>query len=162
MLTPEGMVDPARADEEWAANSVGKGGHRQGRAALEAAINSPLPVVGGLVEGNGHLGVASLTSLRAQHEQLRLELTATELEERRGNLVARGEVERTLREEGRRVRDAVLKVPNQVAAQLAACGDPQGCRLMMHEALRRAFRECAKGGEDDLGGQEPDTGDGRG
>ena len=72
-------------------------------------------------------------------KRLRLELTQAELEERRGNLLRRDEVERATFARFRRVRDAVLRVPVQLAAAVAANTDPAECRRVMNDALRDAL-----------------------
>lgn len=123
---PGGMIDPRVADREWAENTGPKRGHRPPNGALDT------PAAGGS-------GLATLTGIRTQHEQLKLELTRTELEEKKGNLVPKEVMAQALEVEGRRLRDSVFQVPVQVAAALAACQDPQGCKLLVHEALRAAL-----------------------
>ena len=132
-LLPGGLIDPQVADREWAENTGPQRGIPKPRGSES--------------EGNGSQGIggqgASLTQLRAQHEQLKLEMTQAELDEKRGNMVPKDVVARTLEEEGQRVRDAVLQVPVQLGAALAACGNPQECIRLQVEALRAALVACA-------------------
>ena len=136
-LLPGGLIDPQVADREWAENTGSQRGVRRPAGAESEGNGSP--AVGGLG--------ATLNAVKIEHEQLKIEKTRAELEEARGNMVRKADTERWLEEEGQRARDAVLQVPVQVAAALAACGDPQGCRKLVHDALRVALQGCANGGE---------------
>ena len=132
-VKPGGLVDPQVADREWAENTGPKRGMPKPRGSVEGENGGP--EVGG--------ERATLTKLRAQELQLRLELTQADLDERRGNTVPKEEAERALEEEGQRVRDAVFQVAVQCAAAWAASGDPRECQAIAREALRSALAQCA-------------------
>jgi len=124
-----GKIDPEEADRDWAANTMEEKGGDAGLARHAV----------GDAEATGTLSPPTFNSVRTRHEQLRLELTQAELEERRGNLLRRDEVERATFARFRRVRDAVLRVPVQLAAAVAANTDPAECRRVMNDALRDAL-----------------------
>jgi hypothetical protein len=147
-LLPGGLVDPEVADREWDEKTGPERGRRQSNGSVGGA-------------NGGSSTTHKLYDLKALHEQLKLELTQAELDEKRGNLVDKGVAAAALEEEGRRLRDAVLQVPVQVAAALAACGDPQGCRLLVHGALREALKDCAGGDKEASDGRKVANGTGR-
>ena len=122
-LTEGGLVDVEAADREWKENSSPPRGQGQKNGTPGMGESNPL----------------TFARARAEHEQLKLELTRAELEAKRGNLVPRELVERVLFDKGHEVRDAVLQVPVRLAASVAASGDPQECLDIMREALREAL-----------------------
>ena len=124
-----GKVDPEVADKEWIANSDATRGEG-------VAIVVPGQANGG-VGGPGEL--ATFHSLRTQHEGLRLKMAQMKLDELAGILVRREEHDRILFNEGRKVRDAVLRVPVQLAAATAAATEPGETRRLMNDALREAL-----------------------
>jgi hypothetical protein len=125
-LLPGGLIDPEVADREWAENTGLKRGVRPPNGSLEG--------------GNGVAsGTQTLTVLRAQHEQLKLDLAREELSRVRGETLDAKGVRDAQFERARRVRDAVLQVPQQCAAAWAACVDPQECKRIAERALREAL-----------------------
>jgi hypothetical protein len=128
-LVGNGQLDPVEADREWAANTD-----------LSKPKNT---VSGSLVEVNGGLlapsGAVTFNAVRTQHEQLRLELSRMDLALRSGELEPVATAKRVLFEEGRKVRDAVLRVAVQVQAAVAAETSPLECGRLINEALREAL-----------------------
>lgn len=134
-------IDVEEADRAWAANTdprkgggaaLSRSGDGDGEAKPRGGGGSP----GRLVRG----GQVTYNAVRTQHEQLRLELAQMEADERRGVTVRVEEVRRGGLEAGQRVKEAVMRVPAQLAAAMAAATAPGECRRMMEESLREALR----------------------
>ena len=125
-LLPGGLIDPEVADREWAENTGPKRGVRlpNGRVAVgQVGVN----------------GTHTLTDLRTQHEQLKLELARAELAKVQGEQLDARQVREAEFERARKVRDAVLQVSQQCAAAWAASSNPAECRLISDKALRAAL-----------------------
>ena len=137
-LFPGNLIDPDQADREWAANTDPTRG-----VNVVAGMEKRAAGVANGTPGAPPNGSVTFNAVRTQHEQMRLELTRVELEERRGNLVDVGEVRREQLAISRRLRDAVLQVSQQLAATLAACTAPEECKQMLDKALRAALEGVA-------------------
>jgi bacterioferritin-associated ferredoxin len=79
-------------------------------------------------------------------------------DERRGILVRADEVARQAFEAAQRVKEAVLRVPAQLAAQVAASGEPGECRRLMAEGLRAALRGAMERADGEEGATDGDGG----
>lgn len=151
-----GLLDPVEADREWAANTdpqKGGGGSRakrQGTSIGARRRGGPAPV-------KAPVG-PTFNSVRTKHEQLRLELAQMDADERRGILVRADEVARQAFESAQRVKEAVLRVPAQLAAQMAATGDVGECRRLMAECLRAALRGAMDSADGEEGATDGDGG----
>jgi hypothetical protein len=117
-------IDPAIADQEWQRNTApqfqrekkgggrakGEGG-RPPRAPVSApppaAADAPMPKVP---------SQAQAAAVRTMYQARLLEL---DLKERQAQLVPKADVERVWFEEGRRVRDAVRRTPQQMIGDIA-------------------------------------------
>ena len=82
---------------------------------------------------------ASYLASRAKKEAALAEMRRLEVEERKGNLIAKKQVEREAFETGRRVRDALMGIPNRVAAQLAVTTDQKVCAKTLAAEIRQAL-----------------------
>lgn len=111
-------IDPAVADQEWQRNTApqfqreNKGGgrgpsKRAPAAAPPVAGDAPMPKVP---------SQAQAAAVRTMYQARLLEL---DLKERQGLLVPKADVERVWFEEGRRVRDAVRRTPQQMIGDIA-------------------------------------------
>jgi len=71
-------------------------------------------------------------------------LKKLDLEERQGKLLKREDVENDAFNRGRAVRDALLNIPDRIAAMLAAESDPVKITKMLDDEIRQALEELAR------------------
>jgi hypothetical protein len=82
---------------------------------------------------------------RARREEYDAELKRLELEKQRGRLVATEDVERAAFDEGRLLRDHLLRIPDRLATTLAAEADPVRVHALLARELRSACDAIADG-----------------
>jgi hypothetical protein len=141
----EGLIDSDQADKDWAANT----GPPRGRFALTGhrSRGSETPA-SAAADPDIPPSTASQTQLnfaqaRAAREVFQARLTKIELEERQGNLIKRRDVDFQARDCARITRDAILNVPDRVAALLAAENDPAVVRELLDTELRTVLERLA-------------------
>jgi hypothetical protein len=81
----------------------------------------------------------NLATTRTEQVQLDVELRRLELEQRRGNLVDRGEVQREAFRLARLVRDRLQAIPDRSSASLAALDNPGQVHQLLLEEITRAL-----------------------
>jgi hypothetical protein len=112
-------IDPAVADQEWQRNTApqfqreNKSGGRPSRKNAAAPRETGSPPPPPPAQGPSQ---AQAMALRTAYQAKLLEL---DLKERQGLLVPKADVERVWFEEGRRVRDAVRRTPQQMIGDIA-------------------------------------------
>lgn len=92
---------------------------------------------------NGN-GKATLSNAATAEKAWGAKLKQLDYETKLGRVVERAEVEAVLFETGRRLRDAVLAVPNDIAEQLAAETDKRKCKKILRDALVQALVEVGR------------------
>lgn len=128
---PGWAIDPEIADREWHQNTdSGSGwpGHAVEQAsptAVEPQSDQPI----------------SYAEARAQHERFKARLAQLELEEREGKLVEAEAAKREAFRVARLVRDAMLNIPDRVAAELAAEGNQFKVHQRLTHEIRRALED---------------------
>jgi len=129
------MVDPIDADRTWPR----AGG--PGSATAAAPRASPL-------NGNGSDQPPPVRpedldywQERANHERIRARLAELELAQQEGKLLKSEDVERDLFNNYRVVRDALLNVPDRLAAAVAIETNQGACRRLIEAAIRQALTE---------------------
>lgn len=145
----DGSIDSDLADQEWEENTEhararygpkpprertshrethGEGG---GPARATAAnLDDPRPGV------NFH-------NARAAREIYEARLKKLSFEQKQGNLLPRAEVEAATQNTFQVFREAMLNVPNRIAAQLAAESDPLKIHELLESEIRTALQEFA-------------------
>jgi phage terminase Nu1 subunit (DNA packaging protein) len=109
---------------------------RAAHAAAQSTAGLPaLPDIPGM-DAAGRLMVA-----KARREQAEAELAEIELSKAHGSLLDAGDVKRATFALARSVRDALLAVPDRLAAQLAAEADAAVCRRMLADELRQVLAQ---------------------
>jgi len=88
----------------------------------------------------------TLNEAKTINEILRGKLQELEYKQRIGELVSKREVEREAYELAKRVRDAILSIPDRVAAVLAAQTDQRRIREILLEELHHALEILAQEG----------------
>ncbi|OFV89539.1 MAG: hypothetical protein A3J75_05010 [Acidobacteria bacterium RBG_16_68_9] len=93
----------------------------------------------GLQNGDGE----RLLKIRENFEAARAALMALNVQQRRGELVSADEVKTAAFEEGRRVRDQVLAVPDRVSAVFAGMMDAEEIHAYLTAELAKALEELS-------------------
>ena len=114
----DGKIDFEQADGEWTA-STSRNGHRHGHRP------------GTLVEAQRRLALA------------RARLARLEYRKRRGELVDAGKVRQSAFTTGRRVRDALLGVPDRVVPMLVPPGEHHRAHALLRDEIVRALCELS-------------------
>lgn len=88
-------------------------------------------------------GPADFAAERARLTRARASVAELELEQRRGELLARADVDAAMIGAFGRVRARLLTVPSRVAAEVAAVGDPPGCEVIVRAAIYDVLSDLA-------------------
>jgi hypothetical protein len=159
--TPTGQVDTEVADRQWQSRTAprpvaaqqnrppqsqprqsGRGDVSQEPESNLVAHNQPR------YESRGDLPATSsldYSRARAVNETYRAKLTKIEFEERSEKLVSRDEVRVAAHNKYRIFRDAMLNIPDRVAAVVASEGDSAKVHHILTTEIRRALQEFADG-----------------
>jgi hypothetical protein len=125
----DGRIDSAVADGEWQANTKARP-----------------PAIRRHAEDDGDaFGAAQYTKARAVREHYQARLAKIEYEERVGSLVQKDEVQIAAFNKFRQFRDAMLNIPDRVAAMLAAETVEAKCYEILATEIRKALNEFADG-----------------
>ena len=124
--TAKGQIDSDVADEEWARNT---------REYAPAVTQSD--------EDGGAFGASQYSKARAVREHYQARLAKLEFEERTGKLVSKDEVQVAAFNKFRQFRDAVLNLPDRLAAMLAAETDAAKAYEILSTEIRKALNEFA-------------------
>jgi len=152
---PDGAIDPAAADHQWAIstnlskprNSVtgvpkkrrapGAPSQALGVPGLEeAAMSSP-------ADGGATRLVSSYAASRAAREAYLARLAKLEFEQKSGKLIDVDEVRAQTFALGRRARDGLLGVPDRLAPILAGESDPAVIHRLLTDEIERGLRELS-------------------
>ena len=127
-------IDPELANKEWAAwtdRSKQEGARHKagGRPAATAGLFGP-------DEQELHANRLTHSAASADRIMVDAELKRLDLEERRGTLIDRREAQTEAFQQGRDLRDAILRVPDRISSDLAAAAEPgQVHRLLTAELV---------------------------
>jgi hypothetical protein len=124
---PNGQIDSEVAAGEWEANT-------KARPPVMRRQSDD--------EGDG-FGASQYTKARAVREHYQARLAKIEYEERVGNLVPKDEVQIASFNKFRQFRDAMLNIPDRVAAMLAAETEEAKCYAILAAEIRKALNEFA-------------------
>jgi hypothetical protein len=124
---PDGRIDPDAADREWEANT---------KARPPAVRRQP-------DDDQDAFGAAQYSKARAVREHYQARLAKIDYEERIGNLVSKDEVQVAAFNTHRVIRDAMLNIPDRVAAMLAAETDEAKCHEVLTTEIRKALNDFA-------------------
>lgn len=111
---PDGTIDPARADEEWARNTEAR------TAGTRGQIAPPAPDEGERAGGAAGAGGASLLQARTVNEVVKAQTNKVRLARLKGELIDRSQAIAQVFRLARAERDAWLNWPARLAPQLAA------------------------------------------
>lgn len=124
---PDGRIDPAVADQEWAQNT------REYAPAVTAHND----------DDGAAFGASQYTKARAVREHYQARLAKIEYEERIAKLVSKDEVQIAAFNKFRQFRDHMLNIPDRVAALLAAETEASKCYEILATEIRKALNEFA-------------------
>jgi hypothetical protein len=159
---PDGRIDPAAADRQWATstdlskprNSVtGMPKKRRAPGAPSDPLSVGAPTLApenGQGAGEAHNGppagdaarlVSSYAASRAAREGYAARLAKLEFEQKSGKLVDADEVRAQIFALGRRARDSLLGVPDRLAPILAGEADQAVIHRLLTEEITRGLSE---------------------
>lgn len=128
-------IDPEVADIEWQQNTdsgQGAPAHAKNRQDQPAPAGDAEPEDGEPI---------TYAQARAQHERFKARLAQLELEQREGKLVEADAVKRESFRTARLVRDALLNLPDRIAAELANETNQFKVHQRLVSEIRRALED---------------------
>lgn len=138
-------LDPVLAAQEWEKNTdhskrfVGSDIRVQLQdKPVERANGEPAPAMAGQA-----ISAPSLTQSRQLHEAYRARLAKLEYEEKSGKLVEAEKVKDEAFKLARTVRDAMLNIPDRVAAEFAGTSNAAEIHMRLTDEIRIALESLA-------------------
>lgn len=132
---PGYQIDPELADKEWSLNTDSGSGypaHAKNRQETQDQAGDDEPEDGEPI---------TYAQARAQHERFKARLAQLELEQREGKLVEADVVKREAFRTARLVRDALLNLPDRIAAELANETNQFKVHQRLVSEIRRALED---------------------
>lgn len=145
-IQPDGKIDAALADQLWANNThptSGYSGHMSKRGQRKAPdIEAVIEVVKGAgINPDAPPPLVESKTLQAAYQA---RLAQIEYEQKSGQLVDADDVKKAAFKAARVTRDAILAIPDRVAAQFAGMTDPYTIHSTLTQELRGAIEEITK------------------
>lgn len=123
VLTSDGKVDVEKSDARITAMRSNRGGDHSKPAAEKPAGSRD----------------TVFHDAKLREQVARADMAELERDEKAGRLVLRAAVEKAARDDGVRLRDAVISVPVRIASRLALESDPVEVERLLDAELRRAL-----------------------
>lgn len=144
-LEPDGTIDPAKADAQW---------NQRTRVAQQPVSQATTKATTKATTANAAAQAAGEDVLSANYHKARTvreayaaKLAKLEYEERLGKLINADEVQVTVFNLARRLRDRMQQIPRQVSAQIvaavAANPNPREVEDILDQAIRDALIEIS-------------------
>lgn len=150
---PDGTIDPAKADAQWARNTLPSQNLNTGASKPAPKVATP-PVSTPVATGSsrelqppletGRISAPDYQTSRAIREAYAARLAKLEYEERTGKLISSDEVEMRTFNLARRLRDRMQTLPRRLAAALAAEQDPRVIEQRLDDEIRQALEELSR------------------
>ena len=132
-ITPlaNGMIDSDQADRDWATNTEGrpKGSTRKRQPSSDG--------------GQDGVIAAGYAKSRAVREYFEAKMAEIEYKQKLGRLISTDEVKIATFNEHRKMRDAMLNLPDRLAAMMAAETDEAKVYKIMRDEIHKALGEYA-------------------
>jgi hypothetical protein len=155
-LSADGKVDSAAADASWELatdhskrrDPLGAEPRSSGDDAARAEAEGDGPEAdepGGVERAKSNRDAKAYARARAARETYVAQIKKLELDELAGTLVRAAEVEKAIFEATRAARDAMLNIPNRIAAELASETDPHRIHTRLTAEINLALEELANG-----------------
>ncbi len=127
------FFDVAQSDADWDANTLSKHGGKEDREESEIPQNAG---------GDRPVTQSSLLqAARVAKEQQLAKLKELEFEEKVGNVIAKSIVEKVVSKFANNARDALLNIPQRIAAEIAAETDPHLVEIKLSEEIRQVMND---------------------
>ena len=150
---PDGSIDPAKADAQWARNTLPS--QNLNTSASKPAPKVATPAVSTPVSTGssrelqppvetGRISAPDYQTSRAIREAYAARLAKLEYEERTAKLISSDEVEMRTFNLARRLRDRMQTLPRRLAAALAAEQDPRVIEQRLDDEIRQALEELSR------------------
>ena len=153
-VEPDGKIDPAKADAQWARNTLPSQNLNTGAAKPAAKVAPPagatpvsmVPVANRELQPPLETRAAApdYQTSRAIREAYAARLAKLEYEERTAKLISSDEVEMRTFILARRLRDRMQTIPRRLAAALAAELDPRVIEQRLDDEIRQALEELSR------------------
>lgn len=149
---PDGSIDPERADAEWQANTdpAPRKTRKQRETAVTAGIGAAKAFTVADVRRQeaesfdvNRLGKMPYSEARAMKENFAAKMAWVEVQQKLGELLDRRVVADEIEKQFRVFRDAVLNIPNRVAAQVANVTEIADVQDVIASELHAALDELS-------------------
>jgi hypothetical protein len=140
-VTEGQKVDPDEADRAWAANTDESKSRNSVSGTPKLAVVPPATAPSG---ESGYAIARGYQASRAMHESYKAKTARLEFERLSGALVSADEVKVEAFNAARRVREALLAMPDRQAPVLAAISDPAEIHRLLTAEIRQILEELAR------------------
>ena len=150
---PDGSIDPAKADAQWARNTLpsqnlNTSASKPAPKVATPPVSTPVATVSSRelpppLE-TGRISAPDYQTSRAIREAYAARLAKLEYEERTAKLISSDEVEMRTFNLARRLRDRMQTLPRRLAAALAAEQDPRVIEQRLDDEIRQALEELSR------------------
>ncbi len=150
---PDGTIYPAKADAQWARNTLPSQNLNTGASKPAPKVATPAvstPVATGSSRElqppleTGRISAPDYQTSRAIREAYAARLAKLEYEERTGKLISADDVEMRTFNLARRLRDRMQTLPRRLAAACAAEQDPRVIEKRLDDEIRQALEELSR------------------
>ena len=156
---PDGTIDPAKADAQWARNTLpsqnlNTGATKPAPKVATPPVSTPVstaPVANRELQPpleTGRISAPDYQTSRAIREAYAARLAKLEFEERTGKLISKDEVDIKYFQLARQLRDRMQQIPRKVAPEIVALvvADPdvRGVTDILDVAIREALEDLAR------------------
>lgn len=142
-VEPDGTIDPAKADAQWASNTLPSQSLNIGAKKPAAKVETPpvsTPVSTPPLETRA--AAPDYQTSRAIREAYAARLAKLEFEERTGKLINADEVKVKYFNLARLLRDRIQQIPRKLAPQIVAAVVAQPDQRVVEDLLMEAIREA--------------------
>jgi hypothetical protein len=140
---PDGTIDPAKADQEWAKNTFA--GHTLNRAqARPTPRPAPAPPPEAAPSSVSGDPVAAYLRARAVNETFKAKVSQMEYEERAGKLMPAARASEYAATFSAIVKDGLMAMPDRLSPMLAAVDDEKAIHRMMVAEVSALLKKVSK------------------
>lgn len=139
--TAGGKIDAEAADRAWAANTDESKPRNSVSGTPKLTVVPPAPAPSG---ATGHAIATGYQAARTMHENYKARTARLEFERLSGELVPADEVRVEAFNAARRVREALLALPDRQSPVLAAVSDPAEIHRILTAEIRQVLDELGR------------------